>query len=75
MTDMFGIPLKVGDEVIVSQGAQSETYLQVATIEEIKYRHVYVRYKESGRKAMKSRGSNSLVSVAPIKAQHPEAFI
>ena len=74
MKDMFGIPLNVGDKVIYTTGARSNTILEVGTILEITDNRAYLRSK-SGRKLTNCRYESTLASINPIQAQHPELFI
>ena len=82
MTDLFGVPLHIGDRVIYTTGSQSNTYMEVGTITEFAIldnwtgEHPAARIKTtSGRKASNLRTKNELVSVSPIAAQHPELFV
>jgi len=87
MTDLFGVTLNIGDRVIYTTGAQSNTWLEIGTIVDIEtkqyangnsngnaYEVAYVK-TASGRKTTNSRGSRELVSIIPIATQHPELFI
>jgi hypothetical protein len=82
MTDQFGVPLEVGDQVIYTTGAQSNTELEVGTILEISNYKVLNNVLEraiiktsTGRRATNPRGKYELISLNPHKAQHPELFI
>ena len=83
MTDLFGSPLVVGDEIIYTTGSQSNTCLERGTIVEITTkatwnmgtREVALIRTASGRKATNYRGPHELVSVNPIKQASPELFI
>ncbi|MGD8306165.1 MAG: hypothetical protein PVF17_05895 [Ignavibacteria bacterium] len=81
MTDLFGVKLNVGDEIIYTTGAQSNTKLERGHILEIDFNKGY-RLEEvaliktsSGRTATNWRYSDELVSVNPIKQSNPELFI
>ena len=78
MTDQFGVPLDIGDEVIYTTGAQSNTILEVGTILEFTSmwnKEAAIVKTSSGRRATNPRGQYELVSLNPHKAQHPELFI
>jgi hypothetical protein len=78
MTDQFGVPLNVGDEVIYTTGAQSNTYLEVGTILEftsMRNMEAAIIKTATGRRATNSRSQYELMSINPHKAQHPELFI
>ena len=83
MTDLLGVPLNIGDEIIYTTGAQGRNSMERGFIVDIRLsKNGYARdYYEaliktaSGRTATNWRSSLSLVSVKPIKAQHPELFI
>ena len=81
MTDLFGVELNVGDEIIYTIGARSNTRLERGYILEIDLNKGY-RLEEvaliktsSGSKATNWRYSNELVSINPIKQSKPELFI
>ena len=82
MTDLFGLPLNIGDEVIYTTGAQSNSSLERGYIKDIQIRNAYRGSVEkamitmaSGRKATNWRSSKELASVNPIKQTNPELFI
>jgi hypothetical protein len=82
MTDQFGVPLNVGDDVIYTTGAQSNTCLEVGTVLEINTEYLWGSTQKraiiktaTGRRATNSRGQYELISLNPHKAQHPELFI
>ena len=75
MTDKFGIPLSIGDSVIYTTGRKGCTYLETGVILDIDNKCAYIQSDESNRKLTNGRGKNDLVSITPIKAQHPELFL
>ena len=82
MTDLFGLPLNIGDEVIYTTGAQSNSSLERGYIKDIQVQNTYRGSVEkamittaSGRKATNWRSSKELVSVNPVKQTNPELFI
>lgn len=75
MTDLFGVPLNVGDKVVYTTGAQSNTRLSVGTILEIFPNNSAYIQMASGRKASNKRKQYELVSIKAIEEQHPEFFI
>ena len=75
MTDKFGIPLSIGDRVIYTTGRQGCVYLETGTILDMDDRHAYIHSDESKRRLTNGRGKHGLISIAPIKAQHPELFL
>lgn len=81
MTDLFGVELNVGDEIIYTTGAQSNTKLERGYILEIDFNRKYnigevaLIKTSSGSKATNWRYSNELVSINPIKQSKPELFI
>ena len=82
MTDLFGLPLNIGDEVIYTTGAQSNSSLERGYIKDIQIKNTYHGSVEkamittaSGRKATNWRSSKELVSVNPVKQTNPELFI
>lgn len=83
MTDLFGVPLNIGDRVIYTTGAQSNTPLEVGIIKEIKSvtrrngitrTGAYIK-TASGRTTFNIRQSFELVAVGPIAVQYPELFV
>lgn len=83
MTDLFGVPLAIGDRVAYTVGAQGAEYMEVGTTLDIndKYSYwggttavAYIRAK-SGRRLTNPRFKAGLISVSPIQAQHPELFL
>lgn len=85
MTDLFGVPLNVGDRVAYTTGAQSNMTLELGSILEIDADYwstsrasgpaAALIKTASGRKASNWRSAKSLIAVAPIASQHPELFI
>lgn len=82
MTDLFGVPLNIGDRVIYTTGAQSNTQLEVGTIVDFISKtyssgtYTFAHLKTaSGRRTTNYRGSTELVAVSPITSQHPELFV
>lgn len=80
MTDLFGVPLQVGDTIAYTTGSQGNMIIEVGSIKEINetsYRGngAALIKTSSGRTASLWRSSYSLVAVAPIKQQYPELFV
>ena len=84
MTDLFGVKLNIGDEIIYTTGAQSNSSLERGFINDIQLKKAYYNNvmiekamitMSSGRKAINWRSSNELVSINSIKQLHPELFI
>ena len=79
MTDLFGIPLSIGDKVAYTTGGHTFAIgeileLTTRTSRNITYDIAYIK-SESGRRMTNPRCSYGLISVNPIKAQHPELFV
>lgn len=88
MKDRLGIPLAVGDKVIYTTGAQSNSSLEIGEILEINptggYRgtgDAMIR-TENGRKATNWRGEYELISIQYhnkvkeyLQGKYPEKFI
>ena len=82
MTDLFGLPLNIGDEIVYTTGAHSNSTLERGYIKDIQVQNTYYGPVEkamittsSGRKASNWRSRNELVSVNPVKQTNPELFI
>lgn len=85
MTDLFGIELNIGDEIIYTTGSQGNTDLERGFILEIKPTMATIQGRanrfealiktSSGRKATNWRGSYELVAVKGIAQSYPELFI
>ena len=82
MTDLFGVPLEIGDEIIYTTGAQSNTSLERGFILEIKDitrwqvpQAMALIKTSSGRTATNWRGPRELVAVKGIAQSYPELFI
>ncbi len=74
MTDLLGIPLSVGDEIVYTTGAQSNTCLERGFILDIKNDCAMIK-TSSGRKATNWRSTHELMSLNPAKESNPEIFI
>jgi len=75
MKDLFGVPLHVGDKVVYTTGAQSNTRLEIGTILSISPNNDAILKSYSGRRLQLPRYDYELVAVSPISTQHPELFI
>lgn len=82
MVDLFGVPLSVGDKVAYTTGGQGDDSFAIGEILELttktNWRGTFdIAYakSESGRRMTNPRYSYGLVSLNPIKAQHPELFV
>lgn len=84
MTDLFGVELNVGDEIIYTTGAQFNTKLEKGYILKIAFHKSKNNYKPKERALIKTssshevttwRDSDKLVSINPIKQSNPELFI
>lgn len=83
MTDLLGVPVNIGDKVIYTTGSQGNECMEIGTILDIKshigYNNIIyesvILLSSTGRKMTNPRGKHSIVSLNPIKTQHPELFI
>lgn len=80
MTDLFGVPLAVGDTIAYTTGGQGNMYIEVGSIKEIDETRnrgfgAALIKTSTGRTATLWRSKHCLIAVAPIKSQHPELFI
>lgn len=82
MTDLFGVPLAIGDRVVYTTGAQSNTTLEVGTIVEFITKTSFSGTRtfaylktSSGRRTTNYRDSSELVAVSTIAVQYPELFV
>ena len=76
--DKFGVELKVGDTVVYTTGAQGDTTLDLGLIVSFHVRRglsAAMLRSPRGRTLTNDRLCRNLVSIAPIRAQHPELFI
>lgn len=74
MTDLFGLPLQVGDEVIYTTGGRGNAMLERGIILEITMGRAYLK-SANGKRLTNPRYSYDLVSANPIKQANPELFI
>lgn len=80
MTDLFGVPLQVGDTIAYTTGNQDNTFIEIGSIKEIdetrnRNQGAALIVTSTGRTASVWRSRHCLIAVAPIKSQHPELFI
>lgn len=76
MTDMFGIPLKVGDEVLYTNSGKGDSELKLGIImAEDANGYAEVKSILTGKKQFHSKRPNEIASVAPYREMYPEFFI
>ncbi len=80
MTDLFGVPLQVGDTIVYTTGDQGNMSMELGSIKEIdetlnRGQGKALIKPRFGRTASVWRSMRCLIAVAPIKLQHPELFI
>lgn len=80
MTDLFGVPLQVGDTIAYTTGGQGNMYLEIGSVKEIdetraRGQGAALIVTSTGRTATLWCSKHCLIAVTPIKSQHPELFI
>lgn len=81
MKDLYGVPIKIGDEVVYTASGRYSQYLKTGTIVRIFTREderdhsVKIKDNESGRIQQNERYPAEIMSVIPTKQVYPELFI
>ena len=77
-TDLFGVPLSIGDTVVYTTGSQGNESLELGTILSFNERRgfpVAQLLSAKGRKLSNLRRCKYLVSSNPVRTLHPELFL
>lgn len=83
MTDLFGVPVNIGDKVAYTTGSQGNVNMEIGTILDIQVRtstysppyEMCILRSSTGRKMSNPRGRYGIISLTPVQSQHPELFI
>lgn len=77
-TDIFGVPLNIGDTVVYTTGAQGNESLELGTILQFSERRGFptaLLKSARGRTLSNFRRCSHLVSSNPVRTLHPELFL